>query len=76
MSPEFEEPDYDHEPLGGAVVVRLQAALGAQGVRRRAHAPRPLRPHLETRHRALQQVRPTPSPICVLTELAKIKRTL
>ena len=50
---ESQEPDNDNEPLGGAVVVRLQAALGTQRVRRSAHASRALRPHLETRHRAL-----------------------
>ncbi|KAE8749185.1 hypothetical protein FOCC_FOCC004092 [Frankliniella occidentalis] len=37
-------------------MVRLQAALGAQGVRRGADAPRAVRSHLEARHRAVQQV--------------------
>lgn len=43
--------------MGGTVLVRLQVALGASGVRRRAHAARAFRPHLATGHRALQQVR-------------------
>lgn len=38
------------------VVVRLQAAMGAEGVRRRANVTRPLGPHLEARHCPLQQV--------------------
>ena len=54
--PEPEEPDHDDEPVGGAVLVRLQAAVGPQGVRGRRHAPRALRSHLAARHRALQQV--------------------
>ena len=53
---EPEEPDHDDQPVGGAVLERLQAAVGPGGVRRSQHAPRPLRPHLETRHRPLQQV--------------------
>lgn len=56
MSTELEKPNNDDEPLGGTVVVRLQVALGAEGVRRGTHAARTLRPHLEARHRALQQV--------------------
>jgi len=40
-----EEPDHDHQPVGGAVLVRLQAQVGAQGVRRRRDAPRALRSH-------------------------------
>lgn len=43
---ELKEPDNDDEPVGGAVVVRLQVAVGAPRVRRRAHAARALRPHL------------------------------
>lgn len=39
---EPEEPDYDHEPLGGTVVARLQVALGAQRVWRSTHAARAL----------------------------------
>lgn len=62
MFAELEEPDNDDEPVGGAVVVRLQVALGAEGVRWSAHAARALRPHLEAGHRALQQVsRNTPA---------------
>lgn len=57
-STESKEPDNDDQFVGGAVVVRLQVALGAARVRRGAHAARTLRPHLETRHRPLQQVRP------------------
>ena len=45
--------------MGGAVLARLQAAVGPRGVRRGQDAPRAQRPHLETRHRALQQVRLT-----------------
>lgn len=36
--------------MGRAVLVRLQAAMGAQGVWWGSHAPRTLRPHLEARH--------------------------
>lgn len=50
---ESEKSDYDHEPLGGAVLVRLQAAMGAQGVWRGPYAACTLRPYLEARHRAL-----------------------
>lgn len=53
---ESQEPDNDDESVGGAVLVRLQASLGAEGVRRGSHAARALRPHLEAGHRALQQV--------------------
>ncbi|XP_073943091.1 acetylcholine receptor subunit alpha-like isoform X3 [Choristoneura fumiferana] len=51
-----EKSDHDNEPVGGAVVVRLQASLGTQGVRWRPHVARAFRPHLAARHRALQQV--------------------
>lgn len=40
-----------------AVMVRLQTQVGPEGVRWRRDAARPLRPHMETGHRALQQVR-------------------
>ena len=53
---ELEEPDHDDEPVGGAVLVRLQAAVGPQGVRGRRHASRAFRSHLAARYRALQQV--------------------
>ena len=43
--------------MGGAVLVRLQAAVEAGGIRRGEDAPRPRRPHLATGHRPLQQVR-------------------
>lgn len=39
-----------------AVVVRLQTALGAEGVRRRPNVARAVRSHLATGHRPLQQV--------------------
>ena len=42
--------------MGGAVLARLQAAVGPRGVRRGQDAACAQRPHLETRHRALQQV--------------------
>lgn len=58
---ESEESNNDHEPMGGAVLVWLQTPLGTQRIRRGFHAARPIRPHLETRHCALQQVRPPPS---------------
>lgn len=58
---ELKEPDNDDKPVGGAVVVRLQVAVGASRVWRRAHAARAFRPHLAAGHRALQQVRPTPN---------------
>jgi hypothetical protein len=50
---EPEESDYDYESMGGAVMVRLQATVGAQRVRRGAYAPRALGPHLEARYRPL-----------------------
>ena len=56
LTSEPEEPDHDDQPVGGAVLARLQAAVGPRGVRRGQDAPRAQRPHLETRHRALQQV--------------------
>ena len=45
---EPEEPDHDDQPVGGAVLEGLQAAVGPRGVRRSQHAPRPFRPHLAT----------------------------
>lgn len=51
-----EEPDNDHQSVGGAVLVRLQAQVGAQGVWRRRDASRALRSHLASGHRSLQQV--------------------
>jgi hypothetical protein len=53
---EPQEPDHDDKPVGGAVLVRLQTAVGSQGVRRGRHAARALRPHLEAGHCSLQQV--------------------
>ena len=47
---EFKEPNHDDEFVGGAILVRLQAQVGAPGVRRRGYAPRSLGPHLEARH--------------------------
>ena len=38
---EPEEPDHDDQPVGGAVLERLQAPVGSRGVRRGQHAPRP-----------------------------------
>ena len=46
--------------MGGAVLVRPQAGVGARGVRGRGHAPRALHTHLAARHRAIQQVGPAP----------------
>ena len=54
---EPEEPDHDDQPVGGAVLVRPQAGVGARGVRGRGHAPRALHTHLAARHRPLQQVK-------------------
>ena len=59
MIPEPEEPDNDHQPVGGAVLARLQADVGPERVWRGQESPRARWPHLETRHRALQQVRLT-----------------
>ena len=56
---EPEEPDHDHQPVGGAVLVWSQAGLGAGGVRRSGHAARAFNTHLVTWHSALQQVRST-----------------
>jgi hypothetical protein len=53
---EPQESDHDYKPVGGAVMVWLQAALGTQGVWRGAYATRAIGPHLEARHRPLQQV--------------------
>ncbi|GLH07069.1 Protein of unknown function [Gryllus bimaculatus] len=57
---EPQEPDHDDEPVGGTVLVRLQAALGAPRVWRRAHVARAFGPHLAAGHRALQQVSAAP----------------
>lgn len=48
---EPEEPDHDYESVGGAVLVRLQAEMGAKGIWWSPHASRPIGPHLETRYR-------------------------
>lgn len=48
------KPNHDHQFVGGAVLVRLQNALGSGGIRRSGHAPRALRPHLEAGHRVVQ----------------------
>ena len=45
---EPEEPDHDDQPVGGAVLARLQAPVGPGRVRRGQHASRPFRSHLET----------------------------
>ena len=37
---ESEEPDHDDQPVGGAVLARLQAGLGARGVWRGQESPR------------------------------------
>lgn len=39
-----------------SVMVRLQTALGTEGVRRRPDAARAIRSHLATGHRTVQQV--------------------
>lgn len=54
---EPEEPDNDHECVGGAVLVRLQAAVEPNGLWECGHAARPFRQHLEAGHCPLQQVR-------------------
>ena len=54
---ESEESDYDNQFVGWAVLARLQADVGPRGVRGSEESPRPCRPHLEARHRPLQQVR-------------------
>ena len=59
--------------MGGAVLERLQAAVGPGGVRRSQHAPRPLRPHLETRHRPLQQVTQNGYSVEYLVNLYSVK---
>jgi len=38
------------------VMVRLQAAMGAEGIRRSSDVARAVRPHMAARHSALQQV--------------------
>lgn len=38
------------------VMVRLQIAMGAEGVRRSSNVARAVRPHMAARHSALQQV--------------------
>ena len=43
--------------MGGAVLARLQAGLGAGGVWRGQESPRAGGSHLETRHCPLQQVK-------------------
>ena len=53
ITSEPEEPDHDDQPVGGAVLAGLQAAVGPGGVRRGQDAPRAQRPHLEARHRPL-----------------------
>ena len=39
MIPEPEEPDNDHQPVGGAVLARLQADVGPERVRRGQESP-------------------------------------
>ena len=56
LVPESEEPDHDDESVGGAILVRLQAAVGPQGVRGRRYASRTFGSHLAARYCALQQV--------------------
>ena len=58
MSPcsESAESDHDDQPVGGAILVRPQAGVGARGVRWGGHATRALHPHLAAGHRPLQQV--------------------
>ena len=56
---ELAKSNHDNEPLGGAILVRLQDEVGPGRVRRSWHAPCPVRPHLEARYRPLQQVRKT-----------------
>ena len=53
---EPEEPDHDDQPVGGAVLEGLQAAVGPRGVRGGQHASCPLGSHLEAGHCPLQQV--------------------
>ena len=50
------EPDHDHQFVGGTILDGLQDVLGPRRVRRRRYASRPIRSHLEARHRPLQQV--------------------
>ena len=57
--PESEESDHDDEPVGGTILVRLQAAVGPQGVRGRRYASRAFRSYLAARYCALQQVSAT-----------------
>lgn len=40
-------------------MVRLQTALGAEGIRRGSHVARAVRSHLAARHSSLQQVSPS-----------------
>ncbi len=54
---EFTKSNHDDQPVGGAVLVRLQNEVGPRRVRRGRHAPRPIGPHLEARHCPLQQVK-------------------
>ena len=44
-------------PIVFPVLARLQIDVGPEAVRECENAPRPLRPHLEARHRPVQQVR-------------------
>ena len=53
---ESEEPDYDHQPVGRAVLERLQAQVGPRRVWGSQTVARSQWPHLATRHCALQQV--------------------
>lgn len=53
------ESNNDHKSVGGAILVRLQAQMGAQGVWRRRDAARSIRSHLAAGHSALQQVSST-----------------
>ena len=48
ITAEPEEPDHDDQPLGGAILAGLQAAVGPGRVRRGQHASCPFRSHLET----------------------------
>ena len=53
---EFTKSNHDDQPVGGAVLVRLQNEVGPGRVRRGRHAPRPIGSHLEAGHCPLQQV--------------------
>ena len=45
---EPEEPDHDDQPVGGAVLARLQVKMGPRRIRGGETASRAQRPHLET----------------------------